>query len=57
MMETGVDVAGLLGVHDQRDVLEEAGQGLELVHGADQFLEVFQPAGAFGDLSSCHISV
>ena len=39
------------------DVVEEAGQGFEIGQGADQFLQVFQPAGRFGDLSCCHISV
>src|SRR3977135_1050611 len=32
-----------VGVHDKRDVLEEALQVLELLHGADELLEVFQP--------------
>ncbi len=38
-----VAVVALLGVHDQRDVLEEAGQRLELVHEADELLQVLQP--------------
>ena len=47
------DVDGLLGlravaVHHQRDVLEEALQVLEFLHGAHQLLEVFQPAGGVG---------
>ena len=32
-----------IGVHDQRDVLEEAGHGLELAHRAHQLLEVLEP--------------
>ncbi len=39
---------GLIGIHHQRDVLEEAGEALELVHGAHQLLEVLQPAGGVG---------
>ena len=37
-----------LAVHHQRDVLEEALQVLEFLHGAHQLLEVFQPAGGVG---------
>ena len=38
----------LVGVHHQRDVLEEAGEVLELLHRAHQLLEVFEPAGGVG---------
>ena len=38
-------LAGLLHVHHQRDVLEETFHGLELVHGAHEFLQVLQPGG------------
>ena len=48
---------GAVAVHHQRDVLEEAGEVLEFLHGAHQLLEVFQPAGGVGALSFCHISV
>ncbi len=41
-------VLALVGVHHQRDVLEKTGEVLELLHGADQLLEVFQPAGGVG---------
>ncbi len=44
----GVDALGLVDVHHQRDVFEEARQVLELLHGADQLLEVFQAAGGVG---------
>ena len=37
-----VAVVGLGGVHDQRDVLEEALHGVEFVHEAHEFLEVFE---------------
>ena len=44
--------AVLLGVlfvfHDQGDVVEETGEGFEVGQSADEFLEVFQPAGGFG---------
>ena len=39
---------GPVGVHDQRDVLEESGEVLELLHGADQLFQVLQPAGGVG---------
>ena len=35
-------------VHDQADVLEEAGQRLELGERLDQLLEVLEPAGRVG---------
>ncbi len=38
----------LVGVHHQRDVLEEAGEVLELLHRAHQLLEVFEAAGGVG---------
>ena len=37
-----------VGVHDQGDMLEEAGHRLELLHRADQLLEVFEPPGRVG---------
>ncbi len=41
--------AGLaLRVRHQRDVLQEGGQRIELLHGADQLLEVLQPARRIG---------
>ena len=36
-------VARLLGVHDQADVLEEAFEGVELVHEAHELFQVLQP--------------
>ena len=36
------------GVHDERDVLEEARQVGELLHRADQLLQVLQPPGGVG---------
>ena len=44
----GVAAFALVGVHHQRDVLEEALQVLELLHRADELLQVFQPAGGVG---------
>ena len=44
----GVGLAAAVGVHHERDVLEEALQVLELLHGADQLLEVLEPAGSVG---------
>ena len=44
----GVGLGALLVVHHQRDVLEKTLQVLELLHGADQLLEVFQAAGGVG---------
>ena len=44
----GVEVLALVAIHHQRDVLEEAGEVLELVHRADQLLEVVEPAGGVG---------
>ena len=46
----GDHVAGrVLGVvHDQPDVLEEAGERLELGERLDQLLEVLEPAGRIG---------
>ena len=44
----GVGLGGLLVVHHQRNVLEKTLQVLELLHGAHQLLEVFQPAGGVG---------
>ena len=37
-----------VAVHHQRDVLEEPLQVLELLHRADELLEVFQPSGGVG---------
>ena len=37
-----------VAVHHQRDVLEEAGEVLELLHGAHELLQVFQAAGGIG---------
>ena len=48
MMLTASASAWPSAIHHQRDVLEKALQVLELLHGADQFLEVFQPAGGVG---------
>jgi hypothetical protein len=50
MMEALGSYSLLLHVHDQRDVFEEAFHGLELVHGADQLFQVFQPGRRFGVL-------
>ena len=44
----GVLALAAVGVHHQADVLEEAGEVLELLHGAHQLLEVLQPAGGVG---------
>ena len=44
----GVELGVLLGVHDQRDMLEEGAQRLVFLHRADQLLQVFEPAGRFG---------
>ena len=43
-------IVGLVrgGVHHEGDVLEEAGEVLELFHRADEFLEVFEPPGGIG---------
>ncbi len=42
-------VAGLaIGIHDQRDVFEEAGHGVELLHGAHQLLQILQPPRRVG---------
>ncbi len=38
-----VAIFGLRRVHHQGDVLKEAGERVEVVHEADEFLEVFQP--------------
>ena len=38
----------VVGIHDQRDVLEEAGEILELLHRADQLFEVFETPGGIG---------
>ncbi len=38
----------LLGVHHQRNVLEEAGKILELLHGADELFQVLEPPGGIG---------
>ena len=43
-----VGLGGLLVVHHQRDVFEKALQVLELVHRADEFFQVLQPAGGVG---------
>ncbi len=43
----GVELGVLLGVHDQRDMFEEGAQRLVFLHGADQLLQVFEPAGGF----------
>ena len=44
----GVGLGGLLVVHDQRDVLQKTLQVLELLHGAHELFQVFQPAGGVG---------
>ena len=44
----GVGIGALVFVHHQRDVLQKTLQVLELLHGADQLLEVFQAAGGVG---------
>ena len=42
-------VAVVLGrLHDQRDVLQEAAEVRELLHGADEFLQVLEAAGGLG---------
>lgn len=46
----GIHVLVLLGIHDQRDMFEEAAHALEGFHRADEFLQVFKPAGRFGRL-------
>ena len=43
-------VFGILGVHHQRDVIEEAGEILKLAERADQLLEILQPARRLGRL-------
>ena len=43
----GIELGILLGVHDQRDMLQEGAQALILLHGADQLLQVLEPAGRF----------
>ena len=48
MIGHGIGVAAAVGVHDERDVLEEALQVLELLHGAHQLLQVLEPAGGVG---------
>ena len=50
MIETASRFSFGLGIHDQRDVLEEAAHRLEAFHRADEFLEVFEAAGRFGAL-------
>ena len=44
----GVGVGALVGVHHQRDVFEETREVLELLHRADEFLQVLQAAGGVG---------
>ena len=48
MMLTASSPSPLVGVHHQRDVLEEAREVLELLHRAHQLLQVLQPAGGVG---------
>ena len=48
MIETASRALALVGVHHQRDVLEEARQVLELLHRADELLQVLQPSGGVG---------
>ena len=47
-MLTACSASAAFAVHHQRDVLEEALQVLEFLHGAHQLLEVFQAAGGVG---------
>ena len=44
----GVHLGVLLGVHDQRHMLQEGGQRVIGLHGADEFLEVLQSARRLG---------
>ena len=44
----GVVVAFAVAVHHQRNMFEEAGEVLELLHGAHELLQVFQPPGGIG---------
>ena len=48
MIETASAPSPLVGVHHQRDVFEEAGEVLELLHRADELFQVFEPAGGVG---------
>src|SRR5437879_3748813 len=38
----------LFGIHDQRDMLEEAREILKFLHGTDELLEVFQATSRIG---------
>ena len=49
-MLTACSPSAAVAVHHQRDVLEEAGEVLEILHRAHQLLEVFQAAGGVGAL-------
>ncbi|MNL68940.1 hypothetical protein D3C87_1937380 [compost metagenome] len=42
-----VEVLVLLGIHDERDVLKEAAHAVELLHRADQFLQVVETTRCF----------
>ena len=49
MIETFSSAGALLaGIHDERDMLEEARHVLEVLHRAHEFLEVLEPAGGLG---------
>ena len=47
MMLTLSSAVAAVAVHDQRDMFEEARHVLELAHGADELLQVFEPALRF----------
>jgi DNA-binding beta-propeller fold protein YncE len=48
MIETASSTSRRVGVHHQRDVLEEAASVLEVLHGAHELLEVLEPARRVG---------
>ena len=52
-----VAVIGLIRIHDQGDMLQEALQALELVHEAHEFLQVLQPRLRLRALVGCHMAV
>ena len=41
-------IAGLVGVHNERNVFQKSLQILELLHRAHQLLEIFEPSGGIG---------
>jgi hypothetical protein len=44
----GVEIGVVVGVHDQRHVLEEGAHGFETGNGLDQFLQVLEPGRRVG---------